>query len=113
MPILHKTYEVYKLFYIYSKYFSKKDRHTIGKKCEDLILDILELIFLALTATRDEKLDILKKISSKLNLLRTLIRLLKDIKIFDLKKYIIIQKEINDIGIMLGSWIKRLTKKEL
>ncbi|MDP2910371.1 MAG: four helix bundle protein [bacterium] len=109
---MHKVYELYKLFYGYAKYFSKKDRYTLGQRCENLILDILELIFLALTANPNEKLNILKRISAKLNVLRIFIRLLKDIKVFDLKTYIIIQKEINDIGVMLGYWIKRLTKKE-
>ena len=113
MPILHKTYELYKLFYTYSKYFSKKDRYTLGQRCENLILDILELIFLALTSDLNERLKILKRISAKLNVLRIFIRLLKEIEIFDLKRYIIIQKEINDIGIILGHWIKRLTQKEL
>jgi hypothetical protein len=109
---LHKTYELYQLFYAYAKYFPKKDRHTLGHRCENLILDILELIFLALTADLGGKLQILKKISAKLNVLRIFIRLLKEIKIFDLKRYIIVQKEINDIGILLGSWIKNLTQKE-
>jgi hypothetical protein len=106
---LHKIYELYKLFYGYLKFFPKKDRLTIGHRCENLILDILELIFLALSASANEKLTIVKKISAKLNVLRIFIRLSKDTKIIDLKRYIILQKEINDIGIMLGSWIKRLT----
>lgn len=112
MPILHKVYELYKLFYGYAKYFSKKDRYTLGQRCDNLILDILELIFLALTANPNEKLNILKKISAKLNVLRIFVRLLKDIEVFDLKKYITLQKEINDIGVKLGSWIKGATKKE-
>ena len=39
------------------------DYIKLGKKCEDLILEILELIFLALTASHWEKIEILKKLS--------------------------------------------------
>jgi len=72
----------------------------------------LELTFLALTIANKEKSNILKKISAKLNLLRILVRLLNDTKVLNLKKYITVQKEINSIGILLGSWIKRSAKKE-
>jgi len=111
LPILHKTYELYKIFYNYSKYFPKKDRYVFGQRCENLMLDIIELIFRALCSDKEEKLRILKITSTKLNVLRILIRLLKDIGIFDLKRYIILQKEINNIGVLLGSWIKNLKQK--
>jgi len=109
LPILHKVYELYKLFYQYSKSFPKKDRYSLGLKCSGLILEILELILSAIENNKDEKMFFLKKTSVKLNILRIFIRLTKDVEILDFKKYLTLQKEINEIGKMLGSWIKRAT----
>jgi|GEM_PF-3414003 len=44
--------------------------------------------------------------SVKLNLLRVLIRLSHDTKTLDGKKYTTIQQQIDEIGRMLGGWIK-------
>ncbi len=111
MPILHKVYELYKLFYEYSKWFPKKDKHIIGKRCEDLILDIIELILLAINDKTDRKLLILEKISAKLNTLRMFIRITKELKIISLTKYAILQSRIDEIGKLLGAWIKNAQKK--
>ncbi len=52
------------------------------------------------------KLPTLEKTSVKLNFLRVCIRLMKDIKAIDAKKYIIIEANLDEIGRMLGGWIK-------
>ena len=44
-PIFIKTYELYKLFYLYLPTFPKKDRYTLGQKCELVLLDILEKLW--------------------------------------------------------------------
>ncbi len=51
-------------------------------------------------------MQLLEKASQKLDLLKVLIRLTKDLKILDNKKYLEIQKRIREIGKMLGGWIK-------
>lgn len=100
---------MYKLFYQYSRHFPKKDRYFLGLKCDNLILEILELILSAIENDRKEKMVLLKDASVKLNTLRIFIRLTKDVAVLDFKKYLILQQDIDEIGRMLGSWIKRLT----
>ncbi|MDD2731915.1 MAG: diversity-generating retroelement protein Avd [Candidatus Pacebacteria bacterium] len=109
LPIIHKVYDFYNLFYRYLETFPKKDKYILGQKCENIILDILELIFTAAQTKQENKLDLLEKASVKLNILRIIVRLAKDIKVLDFKKYLTIQKNIDEIGRMLGGWIK-LTK---
>ncbi|MBU4274515.1 diversity-generating retroelement protein Avd [Patescibacteria group bacterium] len=108
MPILHRVYELYKLFYQYEQHLPQKDRYCIGQKCEKIILDILELIIGTIQSPKNRKLELLNEASIKLNILRIIIRLSKDIKALDFKKYITLQENINEIGRMLGGWIKSL-----
>ncbi|MDP3935082.1 MAG: diversity-generating retroelement protein Avd [Candidatus Giovannonibacteria bacterium] len=106
IPIFKKTYELYKTFYIYRNTISKQDRYTLGQRCENAILDVLENIILASQTPKSEKLPILERMSLKLNFLRVFIRLCKEMKVMDNKKYIILQEMVDEIGRMLGGWIR-------
>lgn len=56
--------------------------------------------------TKIEKLPVLQNASIKLDVIKVLIRLCNDLKILDTKKYLILQTSIQEIGKMLGGWIK-------
>jgi len=105
-PIFQKTYETYKLFYGYLVNFPKKDKYTLGQRCENALLDFLEAITIAGGLSKAEKVPILQKASSKLDLTKVLIRLCKDLKILDNKKYLELESSLQEIGKMLGGWIK-------
>ena len=106
LPIFNKAYQLYKTFYGYRDSIAKQDRHTIWQRSENIILDIIENILLASQAYRAEKLPILQHASVKLNFLRILVRLMKDLKTIDDKKYVTLAGLGDEIGRMLGGWIK-------
>lgn len=105
-PIFQKTYETYKLFYSYLVNFPKKDKYTLGQRCENALLDLLEAITLAGGVSKAEKLPILQRASTKLDLAKIFIRLCKDLKILDNKKYLALESSLQEIGKMLGGWIR-------
>jgi len=112
IPILKKSYELYQIFHDYRKLVLKSDRFTIFERNEDIIVDIVEL-FLEAGYSKSASVNksvILEKASVKLNTLRFLIRLMKDTKSLDVKKYIILQEMIDEIGRMLGGWIRSSNK---
>lgn len=109
-PIFLKTYELYKTFYGYLSSFPKKDRYTIGQRCEVTLLDLIEAIAIAGNITKQEKLPVLKKASTKLDLLKVLFKLCKDLKIIDNKNYAVLDSQILEIGKMLGGWIRTTTQ---
>lgn len=106
IPIFKKAYALYKDFYGIRSSVSKQDRYTIYLRCENVILDIIERILLSSEQSKIEKLPTLKQTSVKLNLLRVLIRLAKDVKAINIKKYTTLEESIDEIGRMLGGWIK-------
>ncbi len=106
IPILKKAYDLYKIFHEYRKVVPKHDRHTIYERSERLILEIIESLFLAGYAKHTNKTATLEQVSAKLNLLRLLVRLMKDTKTLDSKKYVVLQEMIDEIGRMLGGWIR-------
>ena len=111
IPIFKKIYDLYKTFYGYRDGIQKQDRHTIWQKCENIILEILEETLRASQIYKSEKLPILERVSVKLNFLRVFLRLMKEVKTIDAKKYMALEGLVDEIGRMLGGWIK--STKEL
>ena len=106
IPIFKKTYDLYKTFYSYRGTIPKQDRYTIWAKCENTILEIIEEILRASQSYKIEKLPALNHASLKLNLLRVSFRLMKEVRAIDNKRYVILEGQIDEIGRMLGGWIK-------
>ena len=84
----------------------KCDRFTIFERSENLIVDIIELFTEAGYGRGADKTLALNHASVKLNTLRFFVRLMKDTGSFDLKKYTALQTTIDEIGRMLGGWIR-------
>ncbi len=111
IPIFKKAYDLYKTFHEYRRLIPKQDRFSVFERCENTILDVIEGIMVASSEQGKEKLANLKRASSKLNMLRVFVRLMKDVKAIDGKKYVTLESIIDEIGRMLGGWI-RSTKAE-
>lgn len=106
IPIFKKTYDLYKIFYGYRNIIPKQDRYVIWQRCDSLILDTLTGILSASKLQKGEKLPSLEDASTKLNLLRVFIRLMKETKAIDGKKYLTLETSIDEVGRMLGGWIR-------
>ncbi len=106
IPILKKSYELYKLFHEYRKLIPKADRFTVYERSENLIVDLIEYFLEAGYTKSGNKSVILETASIKLNTLRFFIRLMKETRLLDNKKYTALQGMIDEIGRMLGGWIK-------
>lgn len=109
IPIFKKVYDLYKEFYFCIGNFPRKDKYSLGQKCESIISEIMECVLEASQLPKSEKSPYLEKASVKLNLLRMYTRLAKEIRALDINKYILIEEMINEIGKMLGGW-KRFIK---
>lgn len=109
IPLLHKICEFYKLFHEFLKLFPKTEKYSLGQKIENLILEIIELSLKTAYLPKQEKLAPLKEIDSKTNLLKILIRLTNETKSLDNKKYLILQEKLQEIGKMIGGWIKYIS----
>ncbi len=105
-PIFNQTYELYKEIYTLRFTVPKIDRYAIWQRVENTNLEVLEGILRAIGLPKSEKAGVLEESSNKLNMLRVFIRLAKDVRAIDNKKYIILQEKLDEIGRMLGGWIK-------
>lgn len=104
LKIFEKTYELILWIYPAVNKFPKTQRFVLGQQIENTMLNLLKGIIQA-NAERS-KLPYLKQVSVELDKLRILIRLSKDLKFINIKQYEFAVIKINEIGKMLGGWIK-------
>ena len=107
--IFQKTYLLLQDVYRDCNAFPKSQKFILGQRIENSATDILEWIIIANNVPK--KLPYLQKVSLELEKLRIFIRLSKDLKFLVFKRYDVLTEKIDEIGKMLGGWIKT-TKKE-
>jgi hypothetical protein len=91
-------------------HFPQTSRHTLGSKIDSLFIETTELVLKASYLTKQEKLILINRASLKLDLLKFFLQVSWEIKALDNKKYILLSEKINEIGKMIGGWIKQLEK---
>ncbi|MCR4278081.1 MAG: four helix bundle protein [Candidatus Berkelbacteria bacterium] len=88
--------------------FPKVDKHTLGQQLQTKTLQLIETIFLASRQTVDTKKGTLLESNSQLDLLKLLVRMSADIKALNQKKYMLLQRMLQEVGKMLGGWLRSL-----
>jgi len=104
-----RTYDLIKWIVPVVSKFPKDKRYTLGQRIESKLICILELLLQSNYSKI--KIDFLKKANLELEILRYLIRLSYDLQFINLKRYEFISQCINEIGRLIGGWIKQQTLK--
>lgn len=73
-------------------------------------MEILEMLYEANSKSGTARLELLEKVDLKLKILQAVIRLCVDSKALDQNKYLNLQTPLQEIGKMLGGWIKTTRK---
>lgn len=91
------------------KQFPKHEKHVLGA---EIRLSMLQLQRLIVTAfKRYHKKTTLTDLDIELAILKRRVRLAKDLRYLDLKKYQIWIEQLVEIGKMIGGWIKSVRNK--
>jgi len=78
----------------------------LGQKLENITLETFELISQVTLYPKEQKIEILIKLSSKIDLLKVLLRLSYDNKDLSQQTYLSLQEQLQEIGKMTGGWLK-------
>jgi len=103
--IFQKTYELLVWIYPVLDKFPKNQRFVLAQQIFNTLLEFLKSLIEANSTF--QKREILKTSSVNLDKFRLLVRLAKDMKFINIKKYELIMEKTNEIGKMLGGMIKR------
>lgn len=106
LKILQKTYDMIKYGNQCLLQFPRAERYALAAEIKQSMYKILRLIIQANKQRNKRQLQI--EIDTELDVLRTFIRLAADKQTayLPLRKYEIWSKQLNEIGKMLGGWMK-------
>ena len=88
--------------------FPRSQKFVLADRIQNLLTDILQQLIEAYFTRPEAKRPILNQVNLDLEVLRYLIRLAKDLRCLDLRRYEFVQDRINHIGIQVGAWTKSL-----
>lgn len=111
LPIIQKFIATYKLWVEYKDNFPKKSRYTLGTKIDEYFLETIEALLIASYLSKHEKLPYLKKSGVKLDLLKFFLQIAWESNDLEKKRYILLSAPLNEIGKMLGGWIRGIQKE--
>ncbi|MBN2097195.1 MAG: diversity-generating retroelement protein Avd [Candidatus Omnitrophica bacterium] len=106
--IFAKIYELLKWLHQELARFPKSEKPVLGKRIYESTINILDSIIVA--NEEKDKISFLKQASVELEKLRIFLRLAKDFRLISIGKYGFVSKEVNEIGKMLGGWIKKAAR---
>ncbi len=104
-PIFDKSYQLCLEIFRVTMKFPKAQRYIISQRLQDASLRFIEEITLGFTSTA--KLAALTCASDYLEKLRILTRVALELNFWSFKTYERINSLINEIGKMLGGWLKK------
>jgi hypothetical protein len=84
--------------------FPKDQRFLLADRIERILLDILEMLIEAVYSK--DRRGILIKINLKLDVLRFMMRIAKDMKYINVKAYDFFCQSVLEIGRMVGGWMR-------
>ena len=104
MPIFVKWFEFLKWLFPITAKFPQRSRFTFANRIDNIALDVMENIIEArYTKNRN---DILKEANLRIEKMRILMRLCKELGLLSFNSYEFANKSINEVGKMIGGWIK-------
>jgi hypothetical protein len=111
IPVVLKLKEAYGTWQNCLVHFPKAIRFTLGSKIDDVFLVAIEYCFLASYSRMEEKLILVDRCISRVDLLKLLIGLSWGTRALDAKKYEAISIQLFEIGRTLGGWRRQLANK--
>lgn len=106
--VLTLTYDLLLYFIPQLVKFPRAQKFVLADRLQNSLTDLLEVLIEAWYARDDHKRVALQSANLKIEKIRFLVRLAKDLHCLDLRRYELITQKLNKIGIQTGSWLKSL-----
>ena len=104
LPVYKATYDLLLAIFQFTKEFSKEYKYTVGESIKKETIELLTLIYRA--NTRHQKDDVLQMAREQIEVIRLLIRVMKDMKQISIEKVVKINLAVENVSKQLTGWQK-------
>jgi len=104
LPVYKATYDLLLAIFQFTKNFTKEYKYTVGESLKKETIELLTFIYRA--NSRYQKTDILQSAREQIEVIRLLIRLMKDMQQISLKSFVQVNKQVENVSRQLTGWQK-------
>ena len=104
LPVYKSTYDLLLGIFEFTKSFSKEYKYTVGESLKKETIDLLILIYRV--NTRQDKSTVLQEAKERIEVIRLLIRLMKDLHQISIKNFVAISTIVEEVSKQLTGWHK-------
>jgi hypothetical protein len=104
LPVYKATYDLLLAIFQFTKEFSREYKYTVGESLKKETIELLTLIYRA--NSRYKKSDVLQIAREQIEVIRLLIRVMKDMKQISLNKFVTVNKSVENVSKQLSGWQK-------
>jgi len=104
LPVYKATYDLLLAIFQFTKDFSKEYKYTVGESLKRETIELLTLIYRA--NTRHQKADVLQIAREQIEVIRLLIRVMKDMKQINIQRFVKINQAVENVSKQLTGWQK-------
>ncbi|MCK9254542.1 MAG: four helix bundle protein [Bacteroidales bacterium] len=104
LPVYKATYDLLIEIFQFTKNFNKEFKYTIGESLKKETIELVILIYRA--NTKYQKADLLQMAREQIEVIRLLIRVMKDMKQISLEKYVKVNQAVENVSKQLSGWQK-------
>jgi hypothetical protein len=96
LPVYKATCDLLLAIFQFTKDFSKEYKYTVGESLKKETIELLTLIYRA--HTRHQKADLRQMAHQQIEVIRLLIRVMKDMKQISLEKFVKINEAVENVS---------------
>jgi hypothetical protein len=104
LPVYKASYDLLVEIFQFTKNFNREFKYTVGESLKNETLALITLIYRA--NSRKDKFQVLQEARERIEVIRLFIRLLKDLKQINLKKFVLINKQVENVPEANKAWNK-------
>ena len=104
LPVYKATYDLLLEMFRFTKDFSKEYKYTVGESLKKETIELITLIYRA--NSRVDKQETLQTAREHIEVIRLLVRLMKDMHQISLKRFVEVNTQVENVSKQLTGWQK-------
>ena len=106
LPVYKASYDLLLEIFHFTKNISKEFKYTVGESLKKETTKLITLIYRA--NSKKDKYDVIQEARERIEIIRLFIRLMKDLKQISLKRFVLVNKQIENVSKQLTGWQKKI-----
>jgi|TARA_B100000959_G_scaffold129935_1_gene136351 hypothetical protein len=106
LPVYKASYDLLLEIFRFTKNISKEFKYTVGESLKKETTKLITLIYRA--NSKKDKYDVIQEARERIEIIRLFIRLMKDLKQISIKRFVLVNKQIENVSKQLTGWQKKI-----